>query len=118
GPAEKALAFATGWFGRRLKKMVAAPTLPADRPPPAGSWPDLGWYAEHSATLKRLWRSVTGEERERMRLIAGADHWSRPLESWRSDGSQLSRLLTLLCHGRECDRRRRSAGFSAMTGAA
>jgi hypothetical protein len=117
GPAMKALVFATGWFGRRLKKAVAAPPLPADRPPPAGSWPDYGWYAEHSATLKRLWQSATGEERERMRLIAGTDHWSRPVESWRSDGQQLFRLLTLLCHWRECDRRRQRAGIS-MTAAA
>jgi hypothetical protein len=49
-----------------------------------------------------------------MRLIAGTDHWSRPLESWRSGGQQLFRLLTLLCHWRECDRRRQRAGLSMM----
>jgi asparagine synthase (glutamine-hydrolysing) len=118
GPTEKALVYATGWMGRRLKKAAGAPSLPADRPPPAGSWPDLGWYAEHSPNLKRLWQSATGEERERLRLITGSDHWSRPLESWRSDGDQLFRLLTLLCHWRECDRRRQRAGLPAMTAGA
>ena len=112
GPAEKALVFATGWFGRRLKKRAAAP-LPADRPPPAGSWPDYGWYAEHSATLKRLWESATSEERARMRAITGTDHWAQPIENWRRDGQQLFRLMTLLCHWRESDRRRQRAGLSA-----
>jgi asparagine synthase (glutamine-hydrolysing) len=106
GPMEKALVFATGWAGRRLRKAIAQRTLPADRPPPAGSWPDLGWYAAHSATLKHLWQSATPEERERMRLITGADQWARPVESWRGEGYRLFRLATLLCHWRESDRRR------------
>jgi asparagine synthase (glutamine-hydrolysing) len=114
GPIEKAFVFTTGWFGRRLKRAVLAAPLPADRPPPAGSWPDLGWYALHSATLKRLWHSITPEERERMRIITGADHWARPLEAWRSDGYQLFRLLTLLCHWRESGRRRERAGLPAL----
>jgi asparagine synthase (glutamine-hydrolysing) len=112
---EKALVFVAGWFRRRLKPAAATRSAAADRPPPAGSWPDFGWYAEHSPTLKRLWQSATGEERERMRLINGTDHWSHPLESWRSDGLQLFRLLTLLCHWRECDRRRRRVGLSAIS---
>jgi hypothetical protein len=112
GMAEKSAMFALGWFGRRLKTATKATPLAPDRPPPSGSWPDYGWYAEHSATLKALWHSVTSEERERMRLINDVDHWSQPVERWRGDGQQLFRLLTLLCHWRECKRRRAGAGLA------
>jgi hypothetical protein len=47
-----------------------------------------------------------------MRLITDVDHWSQPVERWRGDGQQLFRLLTLLCHWRECERRRESAGLA------
>jgi asparagine synthase (glutamine-hydrolysing) len=115
GMAEKALMFSVGWFGRRLKKYTVAAQVPIDRPPPAGSWPDLGWYAEHSSTLKALWQSVTPMERKRMRRVTGTDHWVHPVEHWRGDGYQLFRLLTLLCHWREADRRRVQAGLEAMS---
>jgi hypothetical protein len=115
GPAEKAFKFAVGWIGRRLNKVSNAQPSPADRPPPSGSWPDLGWYAANSATLGGIWHSATREERERMQLITGADHWSRPLNAWRNDGNHLFRLLTLLCHWRECDRRRQRAGLSPLS---
>lgn len=115
GPAEKALVFATGWIGRRFKSKVTPERLPSDRPPPSGSWPDYGWYAEHSATLKALWMSATADERERMSLITGTDHWALPLERWRGDGQQLFRLLTLLCHWRQCDRRRQRTGFAPVS---
>ena len=106
GQAEKALVFAKGWIGRRVMAKVKPQPLSADRPPSAGSWPDLGWYAEHSGTLKSLWHSISPEERERMSFIAGTDHWAQPVQRWRGDGLQLFRLLTLLCHWRECDQRR------------
>jgi hypothetical protein len=112
---EKATTFAVGWAKRRIKKYGRTPTVPSDRPPPAGSWPDYGWYAHHSATLKSLWQGVTTAERERMCLITGTDHWLMPIENWRSDGQTLMRLLTLLCHWREADRRRERAGLAAMT---
>lgn len=110
GPTEKAIAFAKGWVSRRLKARIAPAPLPADRPPPSGSWPDLGWYAEHSATLDSMWQAATPEERERMAIITGEDNWAQPIENWRSDGNHLFRLLTLLCHWRECDLRRKRAG--------
>jgi hypothetical protein len=113
GIPEKASMFALGWVGRRLRKSTATAPLASDRPPASGSWPDYGWYAEHSATLKSLWQSITLEEREHMRVIAGIDHWSQPVESWRGDGQQLMRLLTLLCHWREADSRRERAGFAS-----
>ena len=114
--SEKIAMFTVGWIGRRLKKAAKTAPLPADRPPPSGSWPDYGWYAEHSATLKALWDSVTRDERERMHSITGTDHWSRPIETWRGDGQGLFRLLTLLCHWREADRRRERAGIVVMVG--
>jgi asparagine synthase (glutamine-hydrolysing) len=114
GMAEKAVKFAFGWLGRRLKQRTVAAPLPSDRPPPSGSWPDYGWYAVHSPTLKALWNSATPAERERMRLVTGADHWSQPVEHWRSDGQQLMRLLTLLCHWRVADARRERAGLAKM----
>src|SRR5262249_18245376 len=113
-PTEKALMFALGWLDRRLNSAATA-LLRADRPPPRGSWPDYGWYAQNSPTLKELWKSATLQERERMRLIAGSDHWLCPGARWRDDGQYLFRLLTLLCHWRECDRRRERAGLTAVT---
>ncbi len=116
GPAEKAFVFALGWFNRRFKPSIE--TAPMDRPPASGSWPDYGWYATHSGTLRHLWDSVSPEERERMELITGTDHWSRPLEIWRSDGYQLFRMMTLLCHWRECETRRKRASLPQIATAA
>lgn len=115
GPAEKLLMFSKGWLSRRLRRLGrAAYTATNDRPPPAGSWPDYSWYVLHSPTLKALWDSASSEERERMAAIQGWDPWDRPLEQWTYDGGfHFFRLLTLLCHWRECDRRR--ARSSALT---
>lgn len=113
GPIEKAIAFAAGWVSRRTKP--PAPSIAAaERPPPSGSWPEYGWYAEHSQTLRDLWTSVTAEERELMAVVTGTDHWSRPLESWRHDGNHLFRVLTLLCHWRETAERRKRASLPPM----
>ncbi len=106
GPMEKFFVFAKGWFSRRLKPNAAESKLPDDRPPPSGSWPDYGWYAEHSPTLTSLWNSATEEERERMQIITGKNHWNKPIVQWRHDGQQLFRLMTLLVHWRETERRR------------
>jgi asparagine synthase (glutamine-hydrolysing) len=114
GAFEKAVAFSRGWVGRRLSSKIANNPPPTDRPPAAGSWPDYRWYAKHSKTVGELWYSATHEERERMRAITGFDHWASPVEDWQADGNQLFRLLTLLCHWRECDRRRGLAGLSRL----
>jgi hypothetical protein len=108
--SEKAAVFAAGWVGRRLRpprKSVADD----DRPPSSGSWPDFGWYALHSLTLKELWESATSEERDRMAAITTSDPWSKPLADWSKDGQGLFRLLTLLCHWRETSQRRQRAAL-------
>jgi asparagine synthase (glutamine-hydrolysing) len=108
---EKLAVFAKGWVSRRLDpppKQVADD----DRPPSSGSWPDYGWYALYSPTLKELWESVTNEERNRMDAICGLDPWSKPLAEWSQDGQYLFRVLTLLCHWRESCRRRQRASLT------
>jgi asparagine synthase (glutamine-hydrolysing) len=119
-PAEKLIMFVKGWFSRRASRLKnGAVTSAADRPSAAGSWPDYGWYVLNSKTLKAFWQSASSEERERLTLVQGWDPWQRPLEQWAYDGGfHLFRVLTLLCHWRECDRRRQRAGLSAMTEAA
>lgn len=115
GPREKAIAFAKGWLTRRLKRAKTQPSLAQDRPPPAGSWPEYGWYAEHSATLNDMWDSANAEERARMRSIANVDPWSSPLASFRNEGSLLFRIMTLLNHWRQVDRRRCDLGLEPIT---
>lgn len=111
GLAEKTVVFARGWLGRRINRRSAVPGNSADtnRAPAAGSWPQLGWYAAHSIILRDLWHSITPEERERMSIVARTDHWSRPIEALRGNGNLLFRLMTLLCHWRECESRRARA---------
>ncbi|MDP2829674.1 MAG: hypothetical protein Q8O37_13845 [Sulfuricellaceae bacterium] len=103
---EKLAVFAAGWLGRRLLPKSKATKQDDDRPPSSGSWPDYGWYALHSPTVKQLWASVTSEERGRMTMICGADPWGRPLTEWSIDGLHLFRILTLLTHWRETELRR------------
>ncbi len=107
--AEKLWVFTTGWFGRRLRRPVTAAEQDDSRPPSSGSWPDYGWYARHSPTLRELWASVTREERDRMAVVCGNDPWDKPLVAWSTDGLYLFRVLTLLTHWRisaqRCKRR-------------
>ena len=110
---EKLVVFAAGWLGRRLRSAAKAADQDADRPPSSGSWPEFGWYARHSPTLKLLWDSVTDEERERMSLICATDPWDRALADWSTEGLHLFRILTLLVHWRECALRRVRASLSA-----
>ncbi|MET0274572.1 MAG: hypothetical protein ABW360_16420 [Phenylobacterium sp.] len=116
---EKAVMFAAGWIGRRRAQRGKAPVAgDDDRPPSAGSWPDLGWYARRSKTVERLWMSATPEERDRMRAICQSDPWKTSLSDWAGDGNQLFRMLTLLSHWRECDQRRARSAQRWMAGSA
>jgi asparagine synthetase B (glutamine-hydrolysing) len=117
GTPEKLLVFAKGWVSRRAKRFAAkASRQVSDRPPAAGSWPDYGWYVLNSPTLQILWHTATRDERDRMIAIQGWDPWQRSLEQWVDDGGfHMFRLLTLLCHWRECDRRRERAGLGTLS---
>ena len=103
---EKMVAFTRGWIGRRLKTRSNKREDSDFRPPSSGSWPELGWYALHSPTLKELWESVTLEERERMSAICLVDPWEKSLADWSSDGNYLFRIVTLLTFWRETELRR------------
>lgn len=105
---EKVIRFVAGWMGRRLrpaKNWCAENDSPEDRAPSSGSWPDCGWYAFHSQSLRDLWETTSPEHRERMRLVAGEDPWDRPLQAWGSDGPRLMRISTLLAHWRGMEER-------------
>jgi asparagine synthase (glutamine-hydrolysing) len=116
GNLEKALVFGKSWVGRRFHHISGRKGAIADnKPPPAGSWPDYGWYATNSRTLQELWQSATDAERQRMEMIVGFDPWQRPLAEWRYDGGfHLFRLLTLLCHWRESGSRRERSGLPPL----
>ncbi len=116
GTQKKLLRFTVGWFERRLRRFAKPAATPDDHPPSSGSWPDLGWYASHSPTLAQIWTSVRPEERERMYMVFGTDPFGVPLRQWETDGNGLFRILTILCHWRETDRRRKalSAPFWSM----
>ncbi len=91
--------FGRGWVRRRLR--------PDGRDPGGlitGSWPNLGWYARKSATLGRLWESVSPEARQVITRAWGADPWARRLEEWSGAPNDLFRILSV---ARFLDRERR-----------
>lgn len=113
---EKALMFASGWVGRRIPFAATAGNANDDsRPPSSGSWPELGWYARHSATLEQMWTTASAEERDGLTMICETDPWKRSLGDWATDSNQLFRMLTLLCHWRECARRRERAALAPIS---
>ena len=104
---EKLAVFGIRWVARRLGSHSRKQSADDSRPPSSGSWPELGWYTLHSPTLRRIWDSVSREERARFAEICLVDPWSKPLEDWSIDGQYLFRLLTLLSHWREMAERQK-----------
>ncbi|MGH6923675.1 MAG: hypothetical protein ACRED5_08035 [Propylenella sp.] len=99
GPTRRLLSFSGAWAGRRLERLTGRHSPRDDgRPPSAGSWPDMGWYALHSERLRDIWNSVPHDDRLLMKSICGLDPWKRPLGEWSPDGSYLFRMLTLIAH--------------------
>jgi asparagine synthase (glutamine-hydrolysing) len=114
---QKALRFATGWVHRRLDRLgrSSLPTIGDDeRAPSSGSWPDYGWYARNSPSLKLLWEEASTEHRDRLRQVAGDDPWSNPLADLGRDGHRLMRYSTLLAHWGEIEARKKRAISSTM----
>lgn len=106
--AEKLLIFVKQWALNKLKSKFSLKKkgLATD-----GSWPNLGWYVTHSATLREMWESVPLADRKMMASLWGSDPWSVSLTEWStpptinskgmSHGNSpngLFRILTLLNH--------------------
>ncbi len=60
GTLQKLIAFSKGWVSRRLpslrRESTADDATNNDHPPCYASWPDYGWYAVHSPTIKQMWQ--------------------------------------------------------------
>jgi hypothetical protein len=96
--ARKIASFGRGWTRRRLKLGArSAGGLVT------GSWPNLGWYARNSTTLRALWESVSPEGRRVISGAWGADPWAQRIEDWNGTPNDLFRILTV---ARFLDRRR------------
>jgi len=104
GMFKKLVVFTKGWLIRKMSKKTSEETEMDDGHPPSyASWPEYGWYARNSETLKRLWESATLEQRRRMTLVCGFDPWRDRLEDWSSQPNKLFRILTLLAHWKIID---------------
>jgi len=99
GPIQRLWSFSKSWAGRRIRRLLPEKTITENHHPPStGSWPDMGWYAVNSQTLRDIWNSVGNEDRALMKSICGFDPWKRPLAEWSLDGAYLFRMLTLIAH--------------------
>ena len=99
GLLEKLGVFTWGWLRRRLSSKARSPQLEG-HPPSNASWPDLGWYANHSSRLREFWDQTPRDHRELATRVWGADPWETPLHEWAKHGNDFMRILTLLQHWR------------------
>lgn len=97
GVTAKLLAFMRGWVKRRIAA-TQEPVEAERRPPSSASWPEFGWYALHSNTLREFWVSVPTSRRALIAEVWGSDPWSVPLQDWASAPNDFFRILTLLHH--------------------
>lgn len=91
----KLLHFTKGWVQRRVRKRD---TVVGQGPATDGSWPILGWYATNTPTLRAMWETATGEDRDRIQALWGSDPWTESFANWAQKPNTLFRLLTLLNH--------------------
>ena len=93
--SQKLLAFGVGWLRRRTR---LNPSVTGNGPATDGSWPDLGWYMNHSGSLRDFWETRPPEDRELMSILWGNNPWKVPLSEWSKSPNDLFRILTLLSH--------------------
>ncbi|BAY33484.1 asparagine synthase (glutamine-hydrolysing) [Nostoc carneum NIES-2107] len=90
---EKLLIFTRDWFRRRLGLI---PKFPDKGPATNGSWPELGWYIRHSATLRQLWESTPKSDRQLMTDLWGSNPWQISLDQWAQNPYDFFRIATML----------------------
>jgi hypothetical protein len=97
---QKLIAFSKGWISRRLprigKSAETSGPVAHDHPPCYASWPDYGWYATNSTTVKRMWQDASDSVKMQMKLAWGSDPWAIPLEQWAKTPLDFFRVLTLM----------------------
>jgi hypothetical protein len=103
GIPQRLASFARGWVERRLPRSQGPEqaAVANGHPPCTASWPEYGWYAQHSPTLQQFWETTPAAHRDLLQSLAGEDPWSRPLSAWAVDPNRLFRMLTLLAHWRQ-----------------
>lgn len=95
GTPTKLLQFGKGWVKRRVSMRSASPDSQG-HPPSYASWPDMGWYALHSPTLRRLWTETGKDDRELISSLFFMDPWAVGLDYWAERPSELMRLVTIV----------------------
>jgi len=90
----KLFSFAKGWLSRRIRPSK----LTSDGLATEGSWPNLGWYAHHSPTLREMWETTSTGTRDVITKVWGDNPWNRSLPEWSTTPNDLFRILTLACH--------------------
>ncbi|MBD2209678.1 hypothetical protein H6G27_07290 [Nostoc linckia FACHB-104] len=90
---EKLLIFTRDWFRRRLGLI---PKFHNKGPATDGSWPELGWYIRHSATLRDMWETTSTSDRQLMTDLWGSNPWQISLDQWAKNPYDFFRIATML----------------------
>ena len=63
-----------------------------------GSWPNWGWYVNHSSTLRTMWETTSLADRRLISDLWGSDPWQLPLDQWAGSRHDFFRITTLLTY--------------------
>jgi len=66
---------------RQKLRLIPPPSTPQGLAT-EGSWPNLGWYIQHSSTLQQLWETTLPSDRQLVTELWGSDPWQVPLGQW------------------------------------